>query len=646
MRFTKSRTVWSWLAATVCLSLLVVVQSWAASEEDMSDNVSVGRVDRDSGTIAGPVTIIEEDEIARMGAKTVVDVLRVQPGVNVRDLAGNGRLAAVDIRGGGVGTSPEKAPGVMVLVDGRPVTNPLGFATPDASINWPVIPVQNIKRIEIFRGSNSVVWGSQAYQGTINIVTKAAPEEGHRLSLGTRVGSYDSFQHFLGVSGTVEGIQYSVTGGYDTSDGYQAHNRFRTRYGALRLSGTAGDWFGWDLQAGKSEDQFDLQDTIPDNEDRLDDRPWERYESQRHYVSFIPTFVLGCGELALPMHYQQRDLDAIDFNESFQLYEYRFMPQYTALFELAGIRHNLIVGVDYYVNELEPGQGWDEPDEYRRNVGYFVHDTIALLPDELFLDLGFRRTRVHHDNTYDDDWDGWHDSYSVNSYEAGLTWVYAEGSRAFVRAARGFQDYALYEWPTITDQRFREYQVGVMHRFSDTLTGGVTLFRVEGTNEYYWDDLIPDSRRNGVELEMTYRPCEYWQVAANYMWVDARWKDDMNFTTSNTEIHGQPEHSGAVILSVFPIENLTAHLRAKVVADNEAADSDAENFTSWEGEDYVVVDGTVSYVWNDFTFYAGVNNIFGEEYSEVGEYWGGDLVGVMPMPERNFFAGVKYTKEF
>jgi iron complex outermembrane receptor protein len=630
------------VTCAVGLPSILADEAAAETQENGLNTIAVGRVDRDAGTIAGPVTVITAEQIARMGAKTVVDVLRLQPGINVRSLSGTDRLAAVDIRGGGVGTSEEKAPGVMVLVDGRPITNPFGYSTPDASVNWPVIPVQNIERIEIYRGSNSVVWGTQAYLGTINIVTKAAPAEGHRLSLGTRVGSYDSFQQYVGVAGNVDGIDYSVNSGYDTTDGYQARNRFRTRYTNVRLSSSGNTCFNWDLQAGMSRDQYDFQYPIDDGMDRLEENGWSRHETRRQYISFIPRLALGPGELAIPVHYQERKIDDLGGGDTIDIIEYRFMPQYSVLVDIADMQHNLVFGVDFYVNQFDDDGGWGG-EEYRRNVGWFIHDTVALVPDQLYLDLGFRRTRVHHDYSgYGGNWEG---AYSVNSYEAGLTWVYAEGSRAFVRAARGFQDYGLYEWPEITDQRFREYQAGVAHRFSDCLTGGITIFRIEGQNEYYWDSLIADSVRNGVELEMVYQPSTFWRLAANYTWIDARWQDSDISPTSNNEIDGRPAHSGAVIFSVFPLENLSADLSAKVVRGNEAVYSNPAAFTSWEGRNYMVVDAAVSYVWNGFTFYAGVNNIFGEEYSEVGMH-NSPSATVYPMPERNFFAGVNYVKDF
>ena len=93
--------------------------------------------------IPADVTVITKDEIERSNAQVVVDVLRDEAGVVIRDFYGTGKTASVDIRGFG-----ETAPlNTLVLVDGRRV-NEIDLS----GVDWTQIPLDQVERIEIVRG--------------------------------------------------------------------------------------------------------------------------------------------------------------------------------------------------------------------------------------------------------------------------------------------------------------------------------------------------------------------------------------------------------------------------------------------------------------------------------------------------------------
>lgn len=121
------------------------------------------------------VTVLRREDIARLGATTLPDVLRVVPGLTVAQIDGN--KWAVSARG----FSGFFATKLLVLIDGRSIYNSVF-----AGVFWDAydIPLDNIARIEVIRGPAGVLWGSNAVNGVINIVTRSAQEtQGGRVEL-------------------------------------------------------------------------------------------------------------------------------------------------------------------------------------------------------------------------------------------------------------------------------------------------------------------------------------------------------------------------------------------------------------------------------------------------------------------------------
>lgn len=121
------------------------------------------------------ITVLTSADIRRSGARNIPDLLRLVPGVNVAQI--DSSEWAIGIRGfqGKLSTS------VLVLIDGRSVYTPLF-----AGVYWDMqdVMIEDIERIEIIRGPGGTIWGSNAVNGVINIITKSARDTRGTLSLG------------------------------------------------------------------------------------------------------------------------------------------------------------------------------------------------------------------------------------------------------------------------------------------------------------------------------------------------------------------------------------------------------------------------------------------------------------------------------
>jgi iron complex outermembrane receptor protein len=111
--------------------------------------VTGSRIEEKIAAVPANITVITEDDIRASNAKSVPEILRYQEGIVVRDLLGTGKTAQVDLRGLG----ESGASNTLVLVDGRRVN-----AVDLSGVNWSQIPIDQVARIEILRGTGTVLY--------------------------------------------------------------------------------------------------------------------------------------------------------------------------------------------------------------------------------------------------------------------------------------------------------------------------------------------------------------------------------------------------------------------------------------------------------------------------------------------------------
>ncbi|HEV3029286.1 MAG TPA: TonB-dependent receptor [Planctomycetota bacterium] len=122
------------------------------------------------------VTVIRGDDIRRTGATTIAEALRLVPGISVARLSSNKWLVASR------GFSDLFSTKLLVLIDGRSVYTPLF-----SGVLWPAqdVDLEDVDRIEVIRGPGATVWGANAVNGVINIITKKAKDtQGGRVTGG------------------------------------------------------------------------------------------------------------------------------------------------------------------------------------------------------------------------------------------------------------------------------------------------------------------------------------------------------------------------------------------------------------------------------------------------------------------------------
>ena len=238
-----------WLIRGCVLFLLTgpAVLAQESSERDLSEasieelmeikiTVAAKREEALSQTAAA-VFVITQEDIRRSGMTSIPEVLRLAPGVQVAQI--NGNSWAISIRG----FNNRYANKLLVMVDGRAIYTP-AFA----GILWELLdmPLEDIERIEVVRGPGATLWGSNAVNGVINIITKHAREtQGSLVSARGGSNGDAAVETRYGAHAAGDALFYRVYGKYslwDRTPGLQDPGP-RAYDGRDRLqSGFRADW--------------------------------------------------------------------------------------------------------------------------------------------------------------------------------------------------------------------------------------------------------------------------------------------------------------------------------------------------------------------------------------------------------------------
>lgn len=175
--------------------------------------VTATRIETPIKEIASSVTVITKQELEQMKKTTVIEALQEVLGLSVIQSGPVGGSASVMLRGA-------NSEHTLVMIDGVELNDPM---TPSRSCDLSHLTVEIIERIEILRGPQSTLYGSDAMAGVINIITKKGQGK-PRFHLSSVGGSYKTFQGTAGISGSVEKIHYSLWATSFETQGISAAN--------------------------------------------------------------------------------------------------------------------------------------------------------------------------------------------------------------------------------------------------------------------------------------------------------------------------------------------------------------------------------------------------------------------------------------
>jgi iron complex outermembrane receptor protein len=393
-----------------------------ASLEDLMnvEVTSVSRKQQKLSRAAAAVYVINQEDIRRSGATNIPDILRMAPGMDVAQIDAN--TWAVSIRG----FNNRYANKVLVLIDGRTVYTPT-----TSGVYWDQldVPLDDIDRIEITRGPGGTVWGSNAVNGVINIITKGSEAtQGAILSAGggsQGVGrGLAQYGGRMGQAGTYRLFgNYSNSSSLTASDGRSAaadgwhmlHGGFRSDWKLSRGDSMTvqGDF----LQTGEGQtidvvfsNQLPLQRTFNDA---------ISVDSGDVMARWAHTQANG-SETSLQVYFDRYNRHDEGVHEALNTLDIDFQNHMTL-----GHRHDIVWGAGYRVTADNHSDGYGKtytPLSRTNNLfSTFIQDEIAL-SRSLWLTLGSKFE---------------HNAYTGFEYEpsAKLLWQPTQHQSVWVSAA-------------------------------------------------------------------------------------------------------------------------------------------------------------------------------------------------------------------
>jgi iron complex outermembrane recepter protein len=354
--------------------------------------VSVSKTEQKLSRAASAVFVITPDAIRRSGATNIPDLLRMVPGLDVARI--NANTWAISVRGFNGRFSNE----LLVLLDGRSIYTPTF-----GGVFWEVLdlPLNNVERIEVIRGPGGSVWGANAVNGVINIITrKASQTQGGLLVAG---------------DGNVE--QGFGTAQYGGRAGKKTDYRIYAKYlnqGQFPSPTGGGGADGWRmLHAGfRSDSVLSSQDTLMVQGDLYSARegnafpgfvfaPGPTIENIDLLTNLSGGFLQGVwNHTWSPDSNSSLDLSYDKYKRNDQLREGRgtFALDFQHNFSV-WTRHNIAWGLTYRYSTSQSdgslGVSLVPASRTTQLFSAFLQDEIAVVPDHLFLTIG---AKVEHND--------------------------------------------------------------------------------------------------------------------------------------------------------------------------------------------------------------------------------------------------------
>lgn len=348
---------------------------------------SVAKKGQKLSDAAAAVFVVTREDIRRSGATSIPELLRMVPGLQVARLDAN--KWAISARG----FNDRFADKLLVLMDGRTVYTPVF-----SGVYWDVqdTMLEDIDRIEVIRGPGAALWGANAFNGVINIITKHAQEtQGSLLSAGAGTGE-------RGFGGARHGGRI----GDDTY--YRLYARYFDRSGGVDAAGREGE-DDWSVLRGGFRVDSDLtaRDTLTVQGDIYHGREGETYNLPLLVPPFSRTLdartdmaggniltrwtrsLSDTADLSLQLYYDRTEREMAVWGENSDTIDVDFQNRFRF-----GSRQEITWGFGYRFShermDSSPAVTFSPENRSDDLYSFFLQDDISLIEERLRLVLGSR----------------------------------------------------------------------------------------------------------------------------------------------------------------------------------------------------------------------------------------------------------------
>lgn len=619
------KTVHNRAAKALLLSCALALPTAAYAEDADTIVVTAGRMEQKTDEVANSTTVITRAEIETRQSIAVIDLLRTTPGVTIAANGGLGTTTSVYIRGA-------DSDQTVMLIDGVKLNDP---SSPGGGFNFGNLLTGNIERIEVVRGSQSVLWGSQAIGGVVNVITRA-PTEDPSLNASAEYGWRDTVRLTGNASARFGPVSASLGGDYLRTDGFSTFNEARgaterdgyRHYGAnAKFNVALSDAVSVDLRSWYSDGKAGI-DGFPPPTFRFGDTP--EFARTRELVGYAGlNAALFDGRWRNRIAYaitdtKRRNVDLTGGTE-FETFSAQGRNE---RFEYQGIAE---------LNDMVSATFGAETEKSRYRTSSYgspfsradaqtdsVYGQLTLKPIVgLALTGGLRHD--HHDTF------GGKATFATNAVftpNEGRTILRASFGQGF-KTPTLFQLYSDYGNTLLKPESSESWDAGVTQRLLDgRIEAGVTWFERNTKNQIVFVsciapltgictgrpfgtyDNVARSRAQGLEFTLALRPVDALKLQAAYSFIDAE-----NQLTGK-DLPRRPRHS----VNVSVDYDWSFGLKTGFTVTNIGPSFDnASNSRRLQG--YVLVDLRAAYsVTKNVELFARIENLFDEQYETAYRY--------------------------
>lgn len=595
------------LLGSACLLPLIYSTNLFAQETDDIVVTTATRYEKPISDIGSSISVISAEDLELAQTTFLQDALSTVPGIAINQNGTFGGISSLRIRG---------AKQVTILIDGVQVNDP---STVDGSANFANFDVNAVERIEVLRGPQSILFGSDAMGGVINVISKSG-EQGFGGSAFIEGGSFNTWNGGSNIYGGNETLNYSLsargitTDGIskaDENDGNEEKDAYRNISLHSKVSANLSEIFKTDLIARYSKARNEFDSFGPVDGDSIDHSTDYLLASRSHLElldgKFKNTFSF---EYSKSLRENEEDMTKTEVGNGGRL-NIDYFGHY---------KYSDVLGLSVGLQHEETKATSASPQKF--NIDSVVSEISYQGIENLTLTGGGR---------YDN-----HNQYG-DTFSPRMTAAYyldQSGTKVFANWAEGFKAPSVFQLtyictfcglteanPDLKPEETTGWEIGVEQEIiSEDIIIGATYFDQKITNLVDFSfsagyDNIADARTKGVEVFIDAALSDQISVNANYTYTDAK------NALSGEALPRVPKNTAYGEIRWQVIEPL--NLSLSVTYNDETTDPYSPNTDSWTRADF-----RATYQINEmFEVYGRIDNLFNVEYQQVYGYGTPDRSG-------------------
>lgn len=490
--------------------------------------ISANKVQVNRNSVPLSISVIDRDQIEASSESALLPVLsQYVPGLFVtqKGITGfgvnNGSAGTVNIRG--VGQSNK----VLMLFDGQPQwAGVFGHSLPDTYV------ASDVERVEVIRGPGSLMYGSNAMGGVVNIITRHHKQDGRRTQARIMYGSYNTQKYMINNGYNLGKFSSFISVNHDRTDGHRPDSKFHITNGFANLGYKVNEHYKMtgDVSLAKFKTQNPGEINAPVLDYLVDVlRGTTSYALENNYEK-------SSGAVRVFYNWGNHEInDGYKPGDKPRSYLFRSDDHNTGVLLYQSFRlvegNTFTAGIDY---KNWGGHAWN--DSINGKVGEIIDKTVnetagyVIMQQDLFDVLSLNAgVRYEHNSVFGGEW----------VPQAGVTVRPFEGNVIRGSFSKGFRSPNMREMymfppqnPDLKPESMLNYEVAVGQSFlDDKLYAEVTAFFIDGKNmiqtvDLGGNDTGPVKNMNtgtftnkGIELEARYRVCSNLNLDMNYSYL-------------------------------------------------------------------------------------------------------------------------------